>query len=64
MTDLAPRHSAPLLLLFAVLLPPVAVHLKTRDWLHTIIWVILTCLLWLPGFLHSLFFVVRRSSNS
>lgn len=60
MTDLTPKHSVPLLLLFAVFLPPVSVFLRTRDRLHTVVNVVLTLFLWLPGFLHALFFIFRK----
>jgi uncharacterized membrane protein YqaE (UPF0057 family) len=48
------------LIFFAIFLPPVAVFLKTRDWLHTIINLVLCCLYVFPGIFHALFFVLRR----
>lgn len=63
MTDLAPKHSRLLLTVVAVFLPPLSVYLKTRDWLHTIVSIVLTLLLWLPGFLHALFFIFRPAKS-
>ncbi|MBI1178802.1 YqaE/Pmp3 family membrane protein [bacterium] len=64
MAELAPQHSRTMLFVIAIFLPPVAVYLRTRDWLHTVVSIILTLLLWLPGFLHSLYFVFRKKSSS
>ena len=63
MTELAPKHGKLLLTVVAIFLPPVSVYLKTRDWLHTIVSIILTLLLWLPGFLHALFFIFRPAKS-
>ncbi len=48
------------LIILAIFLPPVAVFLKTRDWLHTIINLILCFLYVFPGVFHALFFVLRK----
>ncbi len=48
------------LMVFAIFLPPVAVFLKTRDWLHTLINLGLCFVYVVPGVLHALFFVLRK----
>lgn len=48
------------LILLAIFLPPVAVFLKTRDWLHTIINLVLCFVYVFPGVIHALFFVLRK----
>lgn len=63
MTELAPKHGRLLLTVVAVFLPPVAVYLRTRDWLHTVLNLVLSLLLWLPGFLHALYFIFRPARS-
>ena len=47
-----------LLVIIAILLPPVAVGLKRGIGLALILSIVLTLLLWLPGFLHALYVVL------
>lgn len=48
-----------LLVIIAILLPPVAVGLKEGLGLALVLNIVLTLLFWLPGFLHALWVVLR-----
>lgn len=48
------------LIVLAICLPPVAVFFKTRDWLHTLINLVLCLVYVFPGVIHALFFVLRK----
>ena len=47
------------LIILAILLPPLAVYLKTKSAKDTIINVILCFLFWIPGVLHALYLVLK-----
>lgn len=47
-----------LLVIIAILLPPLAVFLKTGALGPTLLNLVLTLLFWLPGFLHALFVIL------
>ena len=47
------------LIILAILLPPLAVYLKTKSAKDTIINVILCLLFWLPGVIHALYLVLK-----
>lgn len=48
-----------LLIIIAVLLPPLAVGLKRGIGMHLILSVVLTLLFWLPGLLHAVYVVLK-----
>ncbi len=48
-----------LLVVIAILLPPLAVYLKTRSAKDTIINVILCFVFWVPAILHALWVVLK-----
>ena len=48
-----------LLVIIAILLPPVAVLLKDGVGLHLVLSIVLTLLFWLPGFIHALWLILR-----
>ncbi len=48
-----------LLVLLAILLPPLAVYLKTQSAKDTVINVILCLIFWLPAVLHALWVVLK-----
>lgn len=48
-----------LLIIIAILLPPVAVLLKDGVGLHLVLSIVLTLLFWLPGFIHALWLILR-----
>ena len=48
-----------ILVILAILLPPLAVFLKTKSGKDTIINVVLCFLFWLPGMLHALWLVLK-----
>ena len=48
-----------LLVIIAILLPPVAVFVKSRSLLQTLLNIVLCLLFWLPGFLHALWVVLK-----
>lgn len=48
-----------LLIIIAILLPPLAVGLKRGIGLALLLNIVLTLLLWLPGFLHALYVVLN-----
>ena len=47
------------LIILAILLPPLAVYLQTKSAKDTIINVILCVLFWLPGVIHALYLVLK-----
>ena len=47
------------LVILAILLPPLAVYLKTKSAKDTIINVILCFIFWFPGLLHALWLVLK-----
>lgn len=48
-----------LLIIIAILLPPLAVGLKEGIGVHLVLNIVLTIFFWLPGFLHALWIVLR-----
>jgi uncharacterized membrane protein YqaE (UPF0057 family) len=48
-----------LLVIIAILIPPLAVGLKEGIGLHLILNIVLCLLFWLPGLLHALYIVLR-----
>ncbi len=48
-----------LLIILAILLPPLAVYLKTQSAKDTIINILLCIVFWIPGLVHALYFVAR-----
>lgn len=48
-----------LLVIIAILLPPLAVGLKEGIGLHLILNIVLCILFWIPGLLHALYIVLR-----
>jgi len=48
-----------ILVLLAILLPPLAVYLQTKSGKHTIINVILCFVFWVPAILHALYFIFK-----
>lgn len=51
--------STVILIILAILLPPLAVYLKTKSAKDTIINIILCFLFWIPGVLHALYLVLK-----
>ena len=49
-----------ILVLLAILLPPLAVFLKTNSGKQTILNILLCILFWLPGILHALYVVLAK----
>ena len=47
------------LIILAILLPPLAVYLKTQSAKDTIIYLILCFLFWIPGILHALYLILK-----
>ena len=47
------------LIILAILLPPLAVYLKTKSAKDTIINLVLCCLFWIPGVLHALYLILK-----
>jgi uncharacterized membrane protein YqaE (UPF0057 family) len=47
------------LIILAILLPPLAVYLKTKSAKDTIINVILCLLFWVPGVIHALYLILK-----
>jgi uncharacterized membrane protein YqaE (UPF0057 family) len=47
------------LIVLAILLPPLAVYLKTNSGKQTIINVILCFLFWIPAVLHALYLILK-----
>lgn len=52
--------SKAILILLAILLPPLAVYLHTKQTKATIINVILCFFFWLPGILHALYLIFKK----
>lgn len=48
-----------LLIILAILLPPLAVYLKTNSGKDTIINIILCLFFWLPGVIHALYLCLK-----
>ncbi len=48
-----------ILIILAILLPPLAVYLKTKSGKDTIINLILCFLFWIPGVLHALYLILK-----
>jgi uncharacterized membrane protein YqaE (UPF0057 family) len=59
MADNAADTNKLLMVIIAILLPPVAVGVKDGIGLHLIINIVLTVLFWLPGMIHALWRVLR-----
>ncbi len=47
------------LIILAILLPPLAVYLKTKSGKDTLINLLLCFLFWIPGILHALYLVLK-----
>jgi len=47
------------LIILAILLPPLAVYLKTKSAKDTIINIVLCILFWIPGILHALYLILK-----
>ncbi len=47
-----------ILIILAILLPPLAVYLKTKSAKDTIINIILCFFFWIPGILHALYLIL------
>ncbi len=47
-----------LLVILAILLPPLAVYLKTQSATTTVINIVLCILFWIPGLIHALYVVL------
>ena len=56
------RPSMPtiILIILAILLPPLAVYLKTNSGKQTIINLILCFFFWIPGVLHALYLILAK----
>ena len=52
--------STVILVILAFFLPPLAVYLHTKSAKQTLLNLILTLLLWLPGFLHALYLIFKK----
>ena len=48
-----------ILIILAILLPPLAVYLKTKSAKDTIINIVLCFFFWIPGILHALYLVLK-----
>ena len=48
-----------ILILLAILLPPLAVYLKTKSGKSTVINIILCIFFWVPGILHALYLIFK-----
>jgi uncharacterized membrane protein YqaE (UPF0057 family) len=59
----APQHprgmSKLILIILAILLPPLAVYLATKSGKSTLINIILCIFFWVPGILHALYLVLK-----
>ncbi len=51
--------SKAILIILAILLPPLAVYLKTKSAKDTIINVVLCFFFWIPAILHALYLILR-----
>ncbi|HOX56786.1 MAG TPA: YqaE/Pmp3 family membrane protein [Candidatus Paceibacterota bacterium] len=47
------------LIILAILLPPLAVYLKTKSAKDTIINIVLCLFFWVPGLLHALYLILK-----
>jgi uncharacterized membrane protein YqaE (UPF0057 family) len=47
------------LIILAILLPPLAVYLKTKSAKDTIINIVLCIFFWIPGILHALYLILK-----
>ncbi len=47
------------LIILAILLPPLAVYLKTKAAKDTIINIVLCLFFWIPGILHALYLILK-----
>ena len=47
-----------ILIILAILLPPLAVYLKTKSAKDTIINIVLCIFYWIPGILHALYLIL------
>jgi uncharacterized membrane protein YqaE (UPF0057 family) len=52
------------LIVLAILLPPLAVYLKTKSAKDTIINLLLCFLFWIPGILHALYLILKQALAS
>ena len=48
-----------ILIILAILLPPLAVYLATKSGKNTVINIILCFFFWVPGILHALYLVLK-----
>jgi uncharacterized membrane protein YqaE (UPF0057 family) len=48
-----------ILIILAILLPPLAVYLKTSSGKQTIINIVLCIFFWIPGILHALYVIIK-----
>jgi uncharacterized membrane protein YqaE (UPF0057 family) len=48
-----------ILIILTILLPPLAVYLKTHSAKDTIINIVLCFLFWIPGILHGLYLILK-----
>lgn len=57
-----PRLAMPtiILIILAILLPPLAVYLKTNSGKQTVINLILCFFFWIPGVLHALYLILAK----
>jgi uncharacterized membrane protein YqaE (UPF0057 family) len=56
------RHrnmSKVVLIILAILLPPLAVYLRTKSAKDTIINIVLCIFFWIPGILHALYLILK-----
>ncbi len=51
--------SKAILIILAILLPPLAVYLKTESAKNTIINLVLCFFFWIPGVLHALYLILK-----
>lgn len=49
-----------ILIILAILLPPLAVYLKTNSGKQTLINLVLCIFFWLPGVLHALYLILAK----
>lgn len=47
------------LIILAILLPPLAVYLKTKSGKHTLINILLCFVFWIPAVLHALYLILK-----
>ena len=48
-----------ILIILAILLPPLAVYLKTKSAKDTVINIVLCFFFWIPGILHALYLILK-----